>query len=886
MSKSPRLPRRREAPGDWTARQAKRICSAQHGINSQRSTESPSERNLECLESLDTDEVITCNQNETICYGTLFDAKAQSRFVAGLHFSRPPWARFYTVKVVFSEDKYYLVLSTDVSEIQFAVLDVLTFSYLYALRDIPNLYFNAVISVRDLDRMPHKPTQKQAVINVTINIYGPEKFTEVVGETLASGSAYLQHPMVLESGIRYVNPHYLYPDDITTDLSHLVGPRMSDLRATRISQEIESLLSSLEVDTISGSQQRDIEILLGSHLTNTHLKDHQMDGVKFILSREDWSFCHNTNRELLGIIDSRLCCLVSQNSTPCLGGILADVMGLGKTLTMLSAVVCTKAAATEYCCGSIATKGAPKLTKSTLVVLPSRQVLDSWDIEMKSRFAPVALTVGHFHGDNRAKMSEQLLQYDVILTTYHTLVADWKGQKVLHDFFWFRIVLDEAHCIKNELTQMFKAAESLEAQRRWCLTGTPIQNNLHDLRAMLKFLRHGPLSIAKIFDKNIIGPIREEKDDSLRNLRLLLRSVCLRRGGEHLNIPKPIYEIISVNLSPAEEAEYQKILKDCQLQFDKQICEDSEPKTQALIFAAIMKLRRLCNNGTIRLGPDGPLIPECSGQWNLSTRKEPESRTNDGCELCDTTEEGFLEGIDNCPLCGQPLSLPTIPRSQDLGLDPCISFSNNQCTRWPRLNVSASMGSKEDTPNISPLARALADGYSSKLMTVTQNILKSSSVSGAKSIVFTSWRDTIDILGAMLADRGVLFAKIDGRTSLTERTMNIAEFQHSPKISVLLMTINSGAVGLTLTQASQVHIVEPHWNPAIENQAIARALRIGQTRPVTIFKYITENTVEKGIINLQKKKIHLARISLDDNAEGDKEDLETFKLILDNSPFA
>ncbi|KAL7952264.1 P-loop containing nucleoside triphosphate hydrolase protein [Trichoderma compactum] len=124
-------------------------------------------------------------------------------------------------------------------------------------------------------------------------------------------------------------------------------------------------------------------------------------------------------------------------------------------------------------------------------------------------------------------------------------------------------------------------------------------------------------------------------------------------------------------------------------------------------------------------------------------------------------------------------------------------------------------GSERIRPNISPPIRALADGYSSKLM-VTENIC-SSSVSGAKSIVFTSWRDTIDILGALLAKRGILFSRIDGRTSPEERTVKVSEFQHDPQILVLLMTINSGADGLTLTQASQVRIVKPHWNPALDS---------------------------------------------------------------------
>lgn len=248
---------------------------------------------------------------------------------------------------------------------------------------------------------------------------------------------------------------------------------------------------------------------------------------------------------------------------------------------------------------------------------------------------------------------------------------------------------------------------------------------------MLRFLRHGLLATAKFFNKYIIDPIREETDDYLRNLRLLLRSVCLRRGDEYLDIPKPRYEIISVNLSPKENAEYQKILKDCQIQFDKRICGDSDIKTQTSLFVAIMKLRRLCNNGTIRLGPDGPLVTEYSGQWKLSNGKKPESRTSDGCELCDMTEEGLPDGIDNCPSCGQLLSLPTIPRRQNLGLDSMLSSADDRCTWWPPLDVSTSMGSERITPNISPPIRALADGYSSKLTIVTENIC-SSSAAGAK----------------------------------------------------------------------------------------------------------------------------------------------------------
>ncbi|RYP14627.1 hypothetical protein DL765_006242 [Monosporascus sp. GIB2] len=134
----------------------------------------------------------------------------------------------------------------------------------------------------------------------------------------------------------------------------------------------------------------------------------------------------------------------------------------------------------------------------------------------------------------------------------------------------------------------------------------------------------------------------------------------------------------------------------------------------------------------------------------------------------------------------------------------------------------------------------------------------------------------------MLRERRIPCLRIDGRVSFSDRSEILTRFRGDPSISVLLMSFETGAVGLTLTVANRVHIVEPQWNPSVEEQAIARALRMGQTRTVTIVKYITVNTVEQNIITLQKKKSQLAKFSLDggtdNNATGRLDDL---KFVLD-----
>jgi SWI/SNF-related matrix-associated actin-dependent regulator of chromatin subfamily A3 len=114
--------------------------------------------------------------------------------------------------------------------------------------------------------------------------------------------------------------------------------------------------------------------------------------------------------------------------------------------------------------------------------------------------------------------------------------------------------------------------------------------------------------------------------------------------------------------------------------------------------------------------------------------------------------------------------------------------------------------------------------------------------------------------------RGIVYSRIDGTVGASERSRIIDDFQHNPETAVLLMTIGTGAVGygrfasvptefheanvprLNLTAANRVHLLEPQWNPFVEEQAIGRALRLGQTRAVTVVRYVMQNTVEQVYI--------------------------------------
>ncbi|KAI8711490.1 hypothetical protein NCS52_01412700 [Fusarium sp. LHS14.1] len=778
---------------------------------------------------------------EDICYGAICDAKAQIDATAIPKNFHLPWNRFHVFNLVAGKDNYHLAL---IDGQKIGILDQIRARQLRSLETFSNITFRAICPISTLGRT----SGKKRIIDISVNILGPEDLADEVGDALAAASAYLQHPCFLESDVRYINPHYLCFREGLADMRAHVGPAKTDPKSSQASEELNRLLDSLDcTSTLPTNEDGEIE----NGLILTPLKSHQKDGVKFIMRREDSSLCHSAILDIRGLVGSQF---FSNSPNLCLGGIIADVMGLGKTLTSLAAIACSKPAALDFEISLSLTSPMP--TRATLIVATSHQVLNVWRTEIEKHLKPGALRTAIFHGDDRAKATEELSNYDVVLTTYPTLLADSKGRRVLQDIVWFRIVLDEAHYVRNHSTQRFKAIHSLQASRRWCLTGTPIQNSLDDLRSLLKFLGFQPFDGHSFFDKHIVDPLREDPHNGFRNLRILLRTVCLRRGEACLQLPPYETTEVKITFTPQEMVLYRGILADCQKQFDEVVSKKSKANNYTILFTTTMKLRRLCNHGS----------------FQVSIRDEAL------CEFCcgDSKEmAAFLDGLETCPECSRALksrnrNALAPPMRQESSLSPAPSLS---ATGSPsRVSSPATPGPGDGL-----------FGHSTKLSSVIENI--TGSLPGSKNIVFTAWRSTLDLLERMLTENGIQYRRIDGRVSISERTERLKEFQFDPQnsIPVLLLSIETGAVGLTLTAADRVHIVEPQWNPSVEQQAMGRALRIGQKRKVTIVKYIVQNTVEENIAALQKKKSGLAKFSLDSRTEDTQnQGLDDLKFVLDN----
>jgi non-specific serine/threonine protein kinase len=154
------------------------------------------------------------------------------------------------------------------------------------------------------------------------------------------------------------------------------------------------------------------------------------------------------------------------------------------------------------------------------------------------------------------------------------------------------------------------------------------------------------------------------------------------------------------------------------------------------------------------------------------------------------------------------------------------------------------------------------DYESGKFLDVTEyltTIIKSKQ----KILLFSSFVKHIELYIKWCKNNKIDFSLLTGETSIAERETKVNEFQNNPNISLFFISLKAGGVGLNLTAASYVILLDPWWNPFAENQAIARAHRIGQKQNVTVVRFITKDSVEEKILLLQKRKLEIAESIID-----------------------
>jgi DNA repair protein RAD5 len=606
----------------------------------------------------------------------------------------------------------------------------------------------------------------------------------------------------------------------------------------------------------------------------------------------------------------------------CLGGILADEMGLGKTIEMLSLIHShrTDNPALESETGGTVngltrlpntSSNVEQAPATTLVVAPM-SLLAQWQSEAEKASKPGTLNVMMYYGTEKTANLQSLCctanaanapnviitSYGVVLSEYNQVASAYSGNRGssggLFSLDYFRIILDEAHFIKNRQSKTAKACYELRAIHRWVLTGTPIVNRLEDLFSLVHFLRVEPWSNFSFWKTFITVPF--ESKDFIRALdvvQTVLEPLVLRRtkdmktpDGEALvPLPPRTINIDHVELSKSEREVYDYIMLRAKRTFAAN--EANLMKAYTTIFAQILRLRQSCchpiltrNKNVVadelEAGAAADMANGLADDMDLDVLLEQfEAEEQDANKFGATALKQIQDEAEHeCPICfEEPMNQQAVTSCWHSACKDCLldyieqQKSKGELPRCfncrepvtPRdvfevLRHDVDMEDGDDTgPRIS-LRRTSAEPSAkiASLLTHLKTLRKSHS--GTKSVVFSQFTSFLDLIEPALSRDRIPFLRFDGSMSQKARAAVLNEFSDSNKGTVLLLSLRAGGVGLNLTTAKRVYMMDPWWSFAVEAQAIDRVHRMGQDCAVEVVRFIARGSIEEKMLRIQERK--------------------------------
>ncbi|XP_054825112.1 ATP-dependent DNA helicase DDM1 [Prosopis cineraria] len=494
-------------------------------------------------------------------------------------------------------------------------------------------------------------------------------------------------------------------------------------------------MSLTEEERIDKEQKELIPLLTGGKL-----KQYQMKGVKWLISL--W-----------------------QNG---LNGILADQMGLGKTIQTI---------------GFLAHLKGKGLDGPYLIIAPL-STLSNWMNEI-SRFAPILTTI-IYHGDKkerdeiRRKHMPRTIgpKFPIVITSYEVALNDAK--RYLKFYHWKYVVIDEGHRLKNSKCKLVQMLKFLPVENKLLLTGTPLQNNLAELWSLLNFILPDIFSSLEEFEswfnlsgKCSTGATKEELEEGRRaqvvaKLHAILRPFLLRRMKSDVEQMLPRKKEIIIYASMTEhQKNFQEHLINKTL--EKYLREKSAVgRASKNIRNVVIQLRKNCNHP-------------------------------------DLLESAF----------------------DDSFLYPPVNEIVEQCGKFRLLD------------------RLLAHLFERK----------------HKVLIFSQWTKILDIMDYYFSEKGFEVCRIDGSVKLDERKRQIEEFNDvNSNYRIFLLSTRAGGLGINLTAADTCIIYDSDWNPQIDLQAMDRCHRIGQTKPVHVYRLATAHSVEGRMLKRAFSKLKLEHV--------------------------
>ena len=628
------------------------------------------------------------------------------------------------------------------------------------------------------------------------------------------------------------------------------------------------------------------------------------------------------------------------------GGILADDMGLGKTVMTIALMLSNPRENTHFNLKNFSTdeqlmnsdsseagmsshdeeelpikKGRfmnqntlkPELQKPQLTPnsSPSKVVMGGnliicppilrrqWYNEIIKHTKLNSLTVLLYEGSNKKILQENIVQYDVVITSYRLLGEELRREHgLIINIPWHRVVLDEAHTTRNKNANWSRAVFRLKAKYRWVLTGTPTQNRFHDLYSLLHFLKIDPWGLKySYWDKLITYMQRKQKIEYLHSA---LQPIMLRRTKEALSItnkhdidlPPKYIQSKTIVLQNDEKKFYDATKNDVYNQFvtlaDRK--ESHGGRAYLNLFQQLTQLRQICDHRTIVTMNKEKVIKrdlDKKLQEFLNERgitidfgakeKIPETQDNVSIKSLKAKIDALKKDqVDDCSIClSQPMTI-AFTVCGHIFCEECIAEHLEKEQTCPicrkLIEKSDVLVFYRDSPKLSiethrPSAKSTA--VVEELLLISQK--------REKCVCFAQWMGMMDILSLEMSAKDIKFVRLDGKCSNKQRMQILTQFLEDQETTVLLISLMLGGVGLNLTQANHVLLVEPWWNPGVEIQAIERVHRIGQDKPVYVTRFICKDTIEERMIFLQEHKKGILNLIL---AQNSKDDINHLKYLI------
>ncbi|XP_075807200.1 helicase-like transcription factor isoform X1 [Microtus pennsylvanicus] len=504
-------------------------------------------------------------------------------------------------------------------------------------------------------------------------------------------------------------------------------------------------------------------------------------------------------------------------------------------------------------------------SRATLIICPL-SVLSNWIDQFGQHIkSEVHLNFYVYYGPDRIRDPNLLSKQDIVLTTYNILTHDYgtKDDSPLHSIKWLRVILDEGHAIRNPNAQQTKAVLDLEAERRWVLTGTPIQNSLKDLWSLLSFLKLKPFIDREWWHRTIQRPVTTGDEGGLRRLQSLIKSITLRRTKTSKIKGKPVLELSErkvfiqhVSLSEEERKIYESVKNEGKAIIGRYFTDGTVLAHYADVLGLLLRLRQICchihlTNGISSSGSSGNDTPEELRKMLIEKMRLILSSGSD----------------EECAICLDSLTFPVITHCAHVFCKPCICqviqreqphakcplcrnniHGDNLLECPPEESACEKKSNMEWTSSskINALMHALIE-----LRTKNPNI---------KSLVVSQFTTFLSLIETPLKASGFIFTRLDGSMTQKKRVESIQCFQNTEAGSptIMLLSLKAGGVGLNLCAASRVFLMDPAWNPAAEDQCFDRCHRLGQKQEVIITKFIVKDSVEENMLKIQNTKRELA----------------------------